>query len=76
MTQETEIFQAMARPEFYPHTVDKVAERETHISKVFLTGDYVYKIKKAVDLEFLDYTSLSKRKFYCEQETILNRRLT
>ncbi|MGD2011821.1 MAG: hypothetical protein PVI76_12025, partial [Desulfobacterales bacterium] len=54
----------------------KVEERETHISKVFLTGDYVYKIKKAVYLEFLDYTSLSKRKFYCEQETILNRRLS
>jgi hypothetical protein len=76
MTQQTEIFQAMARPEFYPHPVTKVEQRETHISKVFLTGAYVYKIKKAVDLEFLDYTSLSKRKFYCEQETILNRRLS
>lgn len=76
MTQQTEIFQAMARPEFYPQPVTKVEQRETHISKVFLTGDYVYKIKKAVDLEFLDYTSLSKRKFYCQQETLLNRRLS
>jgi len=76
MTQQTEIFQAMARPEFYPHPVTKIDQRETHISKVFLTGDYVYKIKKAVDLEFLDYTSLSKRKFYCQQETLLNRRLS
>jgi aminoglycoside phosphotransferase family enzyme len=76
MTQQTEIFQAMARPEFYPQPVTKVDQRETHISKVFLTGIYVYKIKKAVDLKFLDYTSLSKRKFYCEQETLLNRRLS
>lgn len=76
MTQQTGIFQAMAKPEFYPHPVTKVEQRETHISKVFLTGDYVYKIKKAVNLEFLDYTSLSKRKFYCQKETILNRRLS
>ncbi len=76
MTQQTGIFQALAKPEFYPHPVMKVKQRETHISKVFLTGDYVYKIKKAVNLEFLDYTSLSKRKFYCQKETILNRRLS
>jgi len=76
ITQQTELFQAMAKPEFYTHPVMKVKQRETHISKVFLTGDYVYKIKKAVNLEFLDYTSLSKRKYYCEQETILNRRLS
>ena len=76
ISQQTKIFQAMARPEFYPHPVTQVEQRETHISKVFLTGQYVYKIKKAVNLEFLDYTSLSKRKFYCQQETILNRRLS
>ncbi len=75
-TQQTELFQAMARAEFYPHLVTKVEQRETHISMVFLTGNYVYKIKKAVNLGFLDYTSLNKRKFYCQQEIILNRRLS
>ena len=76
MQTQTEIFQAMERPEFYPHPVTIVEQRETHISKVFLTGDYVYKIKKPVDLGFLDYTTLEKREYFCHQETILNRRLS
>jgi len=73
---QKEIFQAMERPDFYPHPVTQIQKRETHISKVFLTGDYVYKIKKAVDLQFLDYTTLEKRRHFCHQEVKLNRRLT
>ncbi len=76
LLRQNEIFEAMARPAFYPHPVTKVDQRETHASKVFLTGDYVYKVKKAVDLDFLNYTSLSKRKFFCTRETDLNRRLS
>jgi hypothetical protein len=45
------------------------------MSWVFLTGDYVYKVKKPVDLGYLDYTSLEKRRFFCYQELNLNRRL-
>ena len=48
---------------------------ETHISWVLLSGDTVYKIKKALDLGFLDFSTLAKRKFYCEEEIRLNRRL-
>jgi len=48
---------------------------ETHISYVLLTGDFAYKIKKAVDLGFLDFTRLPARRFYCEEEVRLNRRL-
>jgi hypothetical protein len=48
---------------------------ETHISWVLLAGRYAYKIKKAVDLGFLSYTSLEARRFYCEEEIRLNRRL-
>jgi len=66
MQNQTEIFQAMERPEFYPHPVKEVEQRETHISKVFMIGDYVYKIKKPVNLGFLDYTTLEKRKYYCQ----------
>lgn len=76
MQRQTEIFQAMERPEFYPHPVTAVELRETHISKVFLTGKYVYKIKKPVDLTFLDFTTLAKRRHFCHQEVVLNRRLT
>ncbi|MGE0084577.1 MAG: universal stress protein [Desulfococcaceae bacterium] len=72
---QTEIFQVMQRSAFYPHPVTSVRQVETHISKVFLTGDYVYKIKKSVNLGFLDFTTLEKRKHFCTQEIILNRRL-
>ena len=64
----------MRRPEFYPHSVSRIEQRETHISHVFLTGDYVYKIKKPVNLDFLDFTTLKKRYHYCHQEVILNKR--
>ncbi len=49
---------------------------QTHISWVILDKDYVYKIKKPVKLSFLDFSTLDKRKYFCEQELILNQRLT
>jgi aminoglycoside phosphotransferase family enzyme/predicted kinase len=70
------LFSAMADPDFYPHPVRSVTCEETHISKVFLTGETVYKIKKAVDFGFLDFSTLAKRRHCCEQEVALNRRLT
>ena len=48
---------------------------QTQMSFIFLTGDYVYKVKKPVDLGYLDYTTLDKRRFFCQQEIELNRRL-
>jgi hypothetical protein len=48
---------------------------ETHISWVLLAGRYAYKIKKALDLGFLNFTSLEARRFYCSEEIRLNRRL-
>ncbi|MEZ0328571.1 MAG: AAA family ATPase [Dissulfuribacterales bacterium] len=48
---------------------------QTHISWVILTDETVYKIKKPVDFGFLDYTTLDKRRFFCEEEVRLNRRL-
>jgi len=45
------------------------------MSFIFLTGEYVYKIKKPVNLGYLDYTTLEKRHFFCQQELELNRRL-
>ncbi|MDO8946796.1 MAG: hypothetical protein Q7U88_06500 [Desulfocapsaceae bacterium] len=59
----------------YPHHVDGVQLFQTHISFVLLAGDFVYKWKKPVDFGFLDFSTLEKRKYYCEQELILNRRL-
>ena len=59
-------------------TLEKISEKaiETHISRVFLAGKYAYKIKKAVNFGFLDFSTLAKRKFYCQQEVRLNRRLS
>lgn len=49
---------------------------ETHISEVYLTGEFAYKLKKPVDFGFLDFTTLEKRKFYVEEELRLNSRLS
>lgn len=66
---------ALAKPAVYGPTIDQVEKLETHISYVFLAGKYAYKIKKAVDLGFLDFRTLRARKFYCHEELRLNRRL-
>ncbi len=68
--------QALFLPEAYSHPVGKIEMIQTHISWLFLTGDYAYKLKKPLNLGFLDFSTLTKRKFYCEQELILNRRLS
>lgn len=70
------LFKAMADPAFYPHSAEEMQEIETHISKVFLVGEYVYKVKKPFNLGFLDFTTLEQRKHFCGQEILLNRRLS
>ena len=54
---------------------DSIKLVETHISWVLLTRKYAYKIKKPVNLGFLDFTTASSRKYYCDEELRLNRRL-
>ncbi len=75
MTEQPALVQALLKPEIYPHNPKKVELVQTQMSFLFLTGDYVYKIKKPVDLGYLDYTTLEKRRFFCQQEIELNRRL-
>jgi uncharacterized protein len=59
----------------YSEPVDAVDLRQTHISLVFLAGRHAYKIKKPVDLGFVDYTTLERRRHFCDEEVRLNRRL-
>ena len=59
----------------FPHAAKNVHLIETHISWVLLAGRYAYKIKKALDLGFLNFTGLEARQFYCSEEIRLNRRL-
>lgn len=65
----------LLNPSSYPHEASEIKLIQTHISYVFLAGDFVYKIKKPVDFGFLDFTTLHKRQHFCQQELILNRRL-
>lgn len=69
------LIEAMTRPDFYPNHPNTVELLQTHISFIFIAGEEVYKLKKAVDFGFLDFTTLEKRKFYCHEELRLNRRL-
>lgn len=68
--------QALSDPAIYPEPTSTVEIRETHISLVFLTDQYAYKIKKPVELGFVDYSTLETRRTLCEQEVTLNRRLS
>lgn len=69
------LIQSLQNPALYDHPVEQFNVIETHISWVLLTGPYAYKIKKPVDLGFLDFSTLEKRRHYCEEELRLNRRL-
>jgi uncharacterized protein len=66
---------AMMDPGFYPKRPPEIIHKETHISHVFLAGDLVYKIKKAVRFSFLDYSTLDRRVHFLNEELRLNRRL-
>ena len=68
------LIQSLLKQTAYPHSVSAIELIETHISWVLLTGQFVYKIKKAVQFDFLDFSTLEKRRFYCEEEWRLNRR--
>lgn len=70
------LYRAMADPDFYPHSVHHLNRIDTHISIVFLTGDWVYKLKKPVYLHFLDFRQLAQREACCQQEVRLNQRLS
>lgn len=69
------LIQGLLQPRAYSHPVTSIELIETHISWVFLTGDFAYKIKKPVNLGFLDFSTLKRRQFYCNEELRLNRRL-
>ncbi|HMH52654.1 MAG TPA: AAA family ATPase [Candidatus Acidoferrum sp.] len=76
MSEAPPVVQALTDPRNRAAGVGPVELIETHISWVFLAGDSVYKVKKPVDLGFLDFTTLDKRRFFCAEEVRLNQRLT
>jgi aminoglycoside phosphotransferase family enzyme len=72
---QKQVIEALRNPETYNEVPGQIELKQTHISFIFLTNKFVYKVKKAVDFGFLDFSTLEKRQFFCEKELDLNRRL-
>ena len=72
---QTQLVASLREHGHYPHPATNIQALETHISHVLLVGEYAYKIKKPLNLGFLDFTTLDQRRFYCTEELRLNRRL-
>jgi uncharacterized protein len=75
MQDQIQVIEGLKQPQAYPEKTNVVDLVQTHISYVFLTENFVYKIKKAVNFGFLDFSTLEKRRFFCEQELEINKRL-
>jgi aminoglycoside phosphotransferase family enzyme len=69
------VVKALLESQAYPHKSQQIELVQTQMSYIFLTGEYVYKVKKPVNLGYLDYTTLEKRHLFCQQELDLNKRL-
>jgi len=69
------LIEALRDPACYPHPAPEVMVMETHISWVLLAGGYAYKIKKPLNLGFVDFSTLQRRRHFCTEELRLNRRL-
>ena len=75
MDTQTPLIQALTERSVYEHLTTDITVLQTHISWVILTGPYAYKIKKPVNLGFVDFSTLAQRRFFCQEELRLNRRL-
>ncbi len=69
-----DLIRGLRHPEAYAHPADGTTVLETHISWIVLAGSYAYKIKKPLHLDFLDFSTLERRHYFCQQELLLNRR--
>ena len=72
--QLARLIERMLDPSFYDHPATEVELIETHISWIFLAGEFAYKLKKPVNFGFLDFSTLEKRRYFCREELRLNKR--
>ncbi|MCF6266753.1 MAG: AAA family ATPase [Desulfuromusa sp.] len=72
--QRNRLVQRMLDPTFYDHPVTRIELVETHISWIFLAGEFAYKLKKPVNFGFLDFSTLEKRRYFCQEELRINKR--
>lgn len=73
--QQRIVASLQADPSRFPHPVQTVERIDTHISTVLLAGDFAYKIKKPLNLGFLNFLDLEQRQRYCQAELVINQRL-
>src|SRR5438132_14410285 len=73
--QSRELVDFLESPASYPHRPGEVRSIQTHISWVFIPSPFVFKVKKPMELGFLDFSTLEKRRHFCQRELELNRRL-
>lgn len=72
---EQRFVRSLLKPVAYPEPTGSVELIQTHVSYIFLTDGFAYKVKKPVDFGFLNFSTLDRRRFYCDEEVRLNRRL-
>jgi aminoglycoside phosphotransferase family enzyme/predicted kinase len=72
---EQPFLKSLLKIDAYPEPTNSVRLLQTHVSFLFITDKYVYKVKKPVDFGFLNFTTVDRRRFYCNEEVRLNRRL-
>jgi len=75
LERQHRLLKRLAEPSRFPHPADSVERIETHISTLLLAGDHAYKIKKPLDLGFLDFSALESRERFCAAELEINRAL-
>lgn len=69
------ILKSLLKPDAYPEPTHSVELLQTHVSWIFLTDKHAYKVKKPVNFGFLNFSTIDRRRFYCNEEVRLNRRL-
>jgi aminoglycoside phosphotransferase family enzyme/predicted kinase len=76
LTRQEQLLPFLLNPHSYPHRPRAVRLVQTHASFVFIAPPFVYKVKKPVNFGFLNFSTLEKRRHFCEREVALNRRLS
>ena len=71
---QTAVIKFLMTPQSYAHAPPAVDRIDTHGAMIFLAGDRAYKLKRAVKLAYLDFSTLEKRRAVCEHELALNSR--
>ncbi len=75
-SSQAAVIEFLSRPEAYPDTAGSVSRIGTHAAIVFLAGERAYKLKRAVKLPYLDFSTLERRRIAIHRELEVNSRAT